>query len=126
MCSMRGGGEAGRKVVGVLMVAMLPGVEAAGLVRYACQTFGNGYFKAHFDFGCNFACGGSYTGGSFTGPTTACSATDRTPGECATKCLNGNVRHRPHLLLAPPASLTAALRVRFTTMLHTLVLVLSF
>ena len=101
MCSIGGSGAVGRKVMGVLMVAMLPGfVEAAGLVRDACQTFGNGYF----DKGCNFGCGGSNNNG-------ACTAAERTPAECDTEC----VRHRPHVLLAPPASPTAALRVRFTT-----------
>ena len=81
---------AGWKVMRVLMVAMLPGVvEAAGLVRDACQTF---RFDFHFEIGCSFAM-------------------TRTPAECDTRC----VRHRPHVLLAPPASPTAALRVRFTT-----------
>ena len=89
MCSMGGGGAAVRKVMRVLMVAMLPGfVEAAGLVRDACKTFGSGWF----DNGCSYAM-------------------TRTPAECDTHC----VRHRPHVLLAPPASPTAALRVRFTT-----------
>ena len=47
MCSMGGGGAAGRKVMWVLMVAMLPGVvEAAGLVRDACKTFGGNYFDS--------------------------------------------------------------------------------
>ena len=101
MCSRGGGGAAMRKVMGVLMVAMLPGfVEAAGLVRDACMTFGSG----GFDYGCSWACGASSYGG-------ACPATERTPAQCDTTC----VRHRPHLLLAPPASPTAALRVRFTT-----------
>ena len=102
MCSMGGGGAAGRKVMWVLMVAMLPGfVEAAGLVRVACQTFSsNGYFGG----GCSRACGADSSFGT-------CPATERTPAECDTKC----VRHRPHVLLAPPASPTAALRVRFTT-----------
>ena len=100
MCSMGGGGAAGRKVMWVLMVAMLPGfVEAAGLVRDGCKTFGD----AFFDFGCHLGCGASITG--------ACPATERTPAECDTEC----VRQHPHLLLAPPASPTAALRVRFTT-----------
>ena len=89
MCSMGGGGAAGRKVMWVLMVAMLPGfVEAAGLVRDACKTLGGTFFV----YGCGYAM-------------------TRTPAECDTKC----VRHRPHVLLAPPASPTAALRVRFTT-----------
>jgi hypothetical protein len=107
MCSVGGGGAAVRKVMRVLMVAMLPGfVEAAGLVRDACKTFGGDAFG----YGCDFGCGASLNG--------ACPATERTPAECDTKC----VRHRPHVLLAPPASPTAALRVRFTTVLHTLVL----
>ena len=102
MCSMGGGGAAGWKVLRVLMVAMLPGfVEAAGLVRDACKTFSS---EAYFDMGCGFGCG--MASGSGT-----CSATERTPAECDTRC----VRHRPHVLLAPPASPTAALRVRFTT-----------
>ena len=101
MCSMGGGGAAGRKVMWVLMVAMLPGfVEAAGLVRDACQTFGTVWF----DEGCGFGCGADTWNG-------ACTVTERTPAECDAKC----VRHRPHVLLAPPASPTAALRVRFTT-----------
>ena len=90
MCSMGGGGAAWWKVMWVLMVAMLPGVvEAAGLVRDACKASYNHYA---FENGCG-------------------SAMTRTPTECDTSC----VRHRPHLLLAPPASPTAALRVRFTT-----------
>ena len=102
MCSVRGGGVAGRKVMWVLMVAMLPGfVEAAGLVRDGCKTFGDAYFDA----GCGIACGASHP---YNG---ACPATERTPAECDTKC----VRYRPNILLAPPASPTAALRVRFTT-----------
>ena len=101
MCSMGGGGAAVWKVLRVLMVAMLPGVvEAAGLVRDGCLTFG-GY---EFDHGCGWACGADSNDG-------ACPATERTPAECDTRC----VRHRPHVLLAPPASPTAALRVRFTT-----------
>ena len=101
MCSMGGGRVAGWKVMWVLMVAMLPGVvEAGNLVRDACKTFGDLYFDA----GCGFGCGAS----SYYD---ACPATERTPVECDTKC----VRHRPHFLLAPPASPTAALRVRFTT-----------
>ena len=101
MCSMGGGGAAVWKVLRVLLVAMLPGfVEAAGLVRDACKTFGTYYF----DSGCHLGCGAS----SISGP---CPATERTPAECDTYC----VRHRPHVLLAPPASPTAALRVRFTT-----------
>ena len=101
MCSMGGGGAAGRKVMWVLMVAMLPGfVEAAGLVRDACKTFG-GYY---FGYGCGFGCGMDSTIG-------ACPATELTPAECDTRC----VRHRPHVLFAPPASPTAALSVRFTT-----------
>ena len=101
MCSMGGGGAAGRKVMWVLMVAMLPGVvEAAGLVRDLCMTFGD----YHFDNGCDFGCGAISDNG-------ACPATEPTPAECDTNC----VRHRPHVLLAPPASPTAALRVRFTT-----------
>ena len=100
MCSMGGGGAAVWKVMRVLMVAMLPGVaEAAGLVRDACQMFGNEYF----DYGCSYGCGDS--------SGTTCPATERTPAECDTRC----VRHRPHVLLVPPASPTAALRVRFTT-----------
>ena len=68
MCSMGGGGAAGRKVMRVLMVAMLPGfVEAAGLVRDACKAFGTGAFVN----GCNFAM-------------------TRTPAECDAEC----VRHR--------------------------------
>ena len=101
MCSMGGGRAAVWKVMGVLLVAMLPGfVEAAGLVRDACQTFGNEYF----DRGCSYGCGASSKTGT-------CPATERTPAECDLYC----VRHRPHVLLAPPASPTAALRVRFTT-----------
>ena len=101
MCSMGGGGAAGRKVMWVLMVAMLPGfVEAAGLVRDACQTFGDAYFVR----GCGHGCGAATV-------NSACSTTEWTPAECNTRC----VRHRPHVLLAPPASPTAALRVRFTT-----------
>ena len=101
MCSMGGGGAAVWKVMRVLMVAMLPGfVEAAGLVRDACKAFGD----ADFDIGCHFGCGASSDYGT-------CPATERTPAECDTKC----VRHRPYVLLAPPASPTAALRVRFTT-----------
>ena len=101
MCSMGGGGAVVRKVMGVLMVAMLPGfVEAAGLVKDGCMTFGN----YQFDGGCGFGCGAS-------GSTGACPATERTPAQCDTTC----VRHRPHVLLAPPASPTAALRVRFTS-----------
>ena len=101
MCSMRGGATAGWKFMGVLMVAMLPGVvEAAGLVRDACKAFGGTYFV----FGCHYGCGASSNIGS-------CPATERTPAECDTRC----VRHCPHVLLAPPASPTAALRVRFTT-----------
>ena len=104
MCSMGGGGAAGRKVMWVLMVAMLPGVvEAAGLVRDGCKAFGSG----HFDYGCGIGCGADQS--SFSSGT--CPATERTPAECDTRC----VRHRPHVLLAPPASPTAALRVRFTT-----------
>ena len=101
MCSMRGGGAAEWKVMCVLMVVMLPGVvEAAGLVRNGCKTFGND----GFDFGCDFGCGAlSHIGN--------CSATERTTAECDSYC----VRQHPHLLLAPPASPTAALRVRFTT-----------
>ena len=103
MCSMGGDGAAGWKVMRVLMVAMLPGfVEAAGLVRDACKAFG----YSTFDVGCSMACGAQYPFDSG-----ACHATDRTPGQCDTIC----VRHRPHVLLAPPASSTAALRVRFTT-----------
>ena len=102
MCSMGGGGAAGRKVMWVLLVAMLPGfVEAAGLVRDACQTFGS---SSAFDYGCDYGCGSDYH-------SDTCPATERTPAECDTQC----VRHRPHVLLAPPASPTAALRVRFTT-----------
>ena len=102
MCSMGGGGAAGRKVMWVLMVAMLPGVvEAAGLVRDGCRTFGGNVF---FEYGCGYGCGASSA-------SSTCPATERTPAECDTKC----VRHRPHVLLAPPASPTAALRVRFTT-----------
>ena len=101
MCSMGRGGAAVWKVMGVLLVAMLPGVvEAAGLVKEACRTFGSGYFEN----GCSMGCGAQYT-------SDTCPATERTPAECAAKC----VRHRPHVLLAPPASPTAALRVRFTT-----------
>ena len=101
MCSMGGVGAAGWKVLWVLMVAMLPGfVEAAGLVRDACKAFGVTYF----DYGCGYGCGASSSSGT-------CPATERTPAECDTQC----VRHRPHVLLAPPASPTAALRVRFTT-----------
>ena len=100
---MGGGGAAGRKVMWVLMVAMLPGfVEAAGLVRDACKAFG--CLCVAFNWGCDYGCGAGTYGG-------ACPATERTPAECDTKC----VRHRPHVLLAPPASPTAALRVRFTT-----------
>ena len=77
------------KVMGVLMVAMLPGfVEAAGLVKDACRIMKAG----SFDYGCGYAM-------------------TQTPAECSSAC----VRHRPHALLAPPASPTAALRVRFTT-----------
>ena len=102
MCSVGGGGAAGRKVMWVLLVAMLPGfVEAAGLVRDACKTFSS---YTAFGYGCGFGCGAANHNG-------ACPATERTPAECDTKC----VRHRPHVLLAPPASPTAALRVRFTT-----------
>ena len=101
MCSVGGGGAAVWKVMRVLMVAMLPGVvEAGNLVRDGCKAFGN----VAFDRGCSKACG------AIT-PTSTCSATERTPTECDTEC----VRHRPHVLLAPPASPTAALRVRFTT-----------
>ena len=102
MCSMGGGGAAGRKVTRVLMVVMLPGVVEAGeLVRNGCKTFGSPFFG----YGCGLACGANYY-------STACTdGPERTPAECVTKC----VRHRPHLLLAPPASPTAALRVRFTT-----------
>ena len=103
MCSIGGGGAAGWKVLWVLMVAMLPGVvEAAGLVRDGCQTFG-GYY---FDQGCRAACGTTWWNGNLN-----CPVTERTPAECDTKC----VRHRLHVLLTPPASPTAALRVRFTT-----------
>ena len=102
MCSMGGGRAAGRKVMWVLLVAMLPGfVEAAGLVRDGCKTFSS---DAFFDAGCGFGCGADSSVGT-------CTATERTPAQCDTEC----VRHRPHLLLAPPASPTAALRVRFTT-----------
>ena len=103
MCSTGGGGAVGRKVMGALMVVMLPSVvEAAGLVRDACQkTFSSSVYS---DYGCSTACGeDSYYG--------TCPATERTPAECDTRC----VRHRPRVLLAPPASPTAALRVRFTT-----------
>ena len=87
------------------MVAMLPGVvEAAGLVRDACKTFGDDTFGK----GCGFGCGANSWNGADYG---ACSTTEWTPAECNTRC----VRHRPHVLLAPPASPTAALRVRFTT-----------
>ena len=103
MCSVGGGGAAVWKVMGVLLVAMLPGVvEAAGLLRDACKTFGGGFFEN----GCGFGCGlSSYPW------TDACPAMERTPTECDAKC----VRHCPHVLLAPPASPTAAFRVRFTT-----------
>ena len=99
---MGGVGAAVWKVMGVLLVAMLPGVaEAAGLIRDACKAFGGN----RFDYGCGMACGASNVIGYCTdGP-------ERTPAECDTEC----VRHRPHVLLAPPASPTAALRVRFTT-----------
>ena len=105
MCSMGGGGAAGRKVMWVLMVAMLPGfVEAAGLVRDACKAFGGTFSgSGYFEVGCDYACGATYNG--------ACPATERTPAECDAYC----VRHRPHVLLAPPASPIAALRVRFIT-----------
>ena len=54
MCSMGRGGAAGRKVMGVFMVAMLPSfVEAGMLVTNACKTFGSGAF----DKGCFFGCG---------------------------------------------------------------------
>ena len=102
MCSFGGSGAAGRKVMWVLLVAMLPGVvEAAGLVRDGCKTFSS---SGYFGYGCGFGCGASSNTGT-------CPATERTPAECDAKC----VRHRPHVLLAPPASPTAALRVRFTT-----------
>ena len=102
MCSMGGGGAAEWNVLRVLMVAMLPGfVEAAGLVRDACKAFSA---SMYFGYGCGYGCGMASESGT-------CPATERTPAECDTKC----VRHRPHVLLAPPASPTAALRVRFTT-----------
>ena len=106
MCSMGGGGAAWWKVMWGLMVAMLPGfVEAGELVRVACLSFGNGLAVQPFEFGCGVACGKDY-------PTGAClPATELTPWECDNKC----VRHHPHVLLAPPASPTAALRVRFPT-----------
>ena len=106
MCSMGGGGAAGRKVMWVLMVAMLPGfVEAAGLLKDACMTFGSGYSGGYFDYGCEVACGAYNPSGS------SCALPERTPAECDTYC----VRHHPHLLFAPPASSTATLRMRFTT-----------
>jgi hypothetical protein len=104
---MGGGGAAGLKVMGVLMVVMLTGVvEAGNLVRDGCKTFGSG---GSFDYGCSMACGADDQYG-------VCPAADaidqeRPWSECDYKC----VRHRPHVLLAPPASPTAALRVRFTT-----------
>ena len=103
MCSMGGGEAAGRKAMGVLMVVMLPGVvEAGDLVRDACKTFSSDWA---FQYGCGAACGAFNPSGS------SCALPERTPAECDTRC----VRHRPHVLLAPPASPTAALRVRFTT-----------
>ena len=102
MCSMRGGGAVGWKVMGVLVVAMLLGVvEAAKLVRDGCRDLGVDDFKA----GCSIACGATWPGGE------ECEDTDRSSEDCYAKC----VRHHPHVLLAPPASPTAALRVRFTT-----------
>ena len=102
MCSMRGGGAAGRKVMWVLMVAMLPGVVEAGkLVRDACQTFGSGYFEN----GCSMGCGANTYSGN-------CSATERTPAECDAKC----VRHR-----LPDCCVARALH---HLVLHTLVRVL--
>ena len=106
---MGGGKAAGWKVMGVLLMAMLPGVvEAGNLVWDECRPFGNYLLglKEQFEYGCGFGCGwndGSQ-GDCTDGP-------ERTPAECKTRC----VRHHPHLLLAPPASPTAALRVRFTT-----------
>ena len=117
--SMRCGGATGRKILKLLMMAALLGVvEAGGLVRDGCYTFRcssnleDSY--AGFRYGCSYGCGVySYQSG-------VCTATERTPADCDTKC----VRQHPRLLLAPvssshlrlqAASLSAALRVRFTT-----------
>ena len=93
---MGGVGAAVWKVMGVLLVAMLPGVvEAAGLVRDACQTFDNIYFGV----GCGFGCGASTSSGT-------CPATERTPEECDTTCVQNSASVRP------PSHTPPALRQR--------------
>lgn len=118
--SMRCGGATGRKILKLLMMAALLGVvEAGGLVRGGCYTFRCSSVlegsSAGFGYGCSYACGGDAPSSSGV-----CPATERTPADCDTKC----VRQHPRLLLAPvssshlrlqAASLSAALRVRFTT-----------
>ena len=114
MCSMGGVATAGWKFMGVLMVAMLPGfVEAAGLVRDACKTFGDDTF----DKGCGFGCGANSWNGADYG---ACSTTEWTPAECNTRCTSPSACS-PRTSRLPDCCVARALH---HLVLHTLVRVL--